>query len=284
MKKSVMSMVLVMCLALTACNTRKTETTPSVTASTVSSSETNTNGTTESTGVKDVSIEVHNQGDYAYTLTFIDKDECKYVYTGSTNTFTLCDLCAEIQEFTPEFRYTIKDGYFESIRGSQPTDGYFATYINNRYVEDVTLNNEFTMVTPQYNVEIKYVTDNVFFANPEFRIPSVDDIYKITVVDLSDPVITETYSFYDQDGIQYIYSIEKEAGEYKSFDEGKSKFTFDDFTTLRDLILAADVEVLGNKLPEPNDYKYMIIVNNYICLTNASTITDFLAQVEKPSV
>ena len=280
MKRFVLSTILVMCLVLAGCNNKSSETTPSSLDS-VTSEVT----TTVPSYAQTIDIDVGNTGDYKYTFTFNAPDYTTYVFKGSTNQYSILGLLDEMKYLSSEFRFETDGVKLTTIREQAPTNGcYYALYVNGKYVDNLSVLNDNTLISDNYNIKVNCINDNVFYNDLNCKIPSVEDISQITIFDYADQEKVVTYVFTNKnDTITLQYEVHKHSGETMTVDASDS-VTLADFQALREIVISLnDVVIAGTTMPEQNSRRYLIYVNNYICLSESQSVTDFLEKLPLPT-
>lgn len=284
MKKLVVSLMLIASLSLAGCKTppnSTSETTPSETAMTV-------NTPAPTTVAPDEEVDVGSYGTKSYTLVLQDPTGKITTYKGMTEMLDFMSLCQEIQDKCDKFSYVIAPAgapiYFDSINGQKANEGYYAVYINGRLISDFGVLTQNTMISNGAVCEIRYTTDNVFYESGTYIIPSDNDIYKVTIIEMTDDKTTETYTFFDTGSyIEYSYSIEVVDGEI-AYSYGTLEATTEQFEKAKQTVLnLEDIQVLGTEMTDPNTTKkFLVVLNDYMFLTDAPELLDYVNTLDKP--
>ena len=249
--------------------------------------------TTETTYGPPQVIDVGNFGAKKYTLNVYTNGEYfKYVgQTGVTSFRELLQQIADNTEFTFEIEASADDsgsslsmvnGWSGALDSLCPA-GYFATYINGVYVDDISILSYNTMLADENEMTIKYTYDNVLNSET-LHIPTLNDIYKVSIIDMRDDKMVETYTYLND---EFTYELEEDVGN-GSYKVSMGTESSDKLPTVKDIVLNNDLKVLGNVMPssdpEYKNYSFIVIINDVTCLSNSSEIIDFINTIERKPI
>ena len=295
MKIKFLSIMVVGALLLgVGCKNKTTESTDLSSSSDVVSNVSSSDDiTTETTYGPPQVIDVGNFGAKKYTLNVYTKGEY-FQYVGQTGVTSFRELLQQIAdntEFTFEIEASADDsgsslamvnGWSGALDSLCPA-GYFATYINGVYVDDISILSYNTMLADENEMTIKYTYDNVLNSET-IHIPTLDDIYKVSIIDMRDDKMVETYTYLND---EFTYELEEDVGN-GSYKVSMGTEVSDKLPTVKDIVLNTDLKVLGNVMPssdpEYKNYSFIVIINDVTCLSNSSEIIEFINTIESKPI